>query len=223
MRPDLEKRIPIVKGEDEQYVLGVVLVPEEVDSQGDVYSAEEVRRAAHRFMEEYQTVGVMHREGAGPQTRVVESYVAPVDFQVGEYYIKQGTWLLGIHVDDLGLWRAIKAGELTGLSIGGSAVRRPVEFPNAAEIATGEPTLNPMPRQMQGAEQKFTPEQARAVGDRLGVDWDAIDAEQFRLGLGVEMEHWATAGHDLDTIGRIVLDHLAEDPFYYAKLDRANL
>jgi len=131
------KSIPIFKaGEEEQrYVLGIVLVPEEVDSQGDVYSGEEVRQAAHQFMEEYQTVGVMHRDKAAPQVRVVESFCAPVDFAVGENTVKAGTWLLGIHVADDGLWQSVKAGELTGLSIGGSAVRRPVDAPDSAPEA----------------------------------------------------------------------------------------
>jgi hypothetical protein len=49
--------------EDERgaYVLGIVLEPERVDAQQDIYSAAEVREAAHRFMEEYRNLGLMHR------------------------------------------------------------------------------------------------------------------------------------------------------------------
>ena len=34
-------------------VLGIVLEPEVVDAQGDIYTAEEIRAAAHRFMEDF--------------------------------------------------------------------------------------------------------------------------------------------------------------------------
>lgn len=46
---------------------------------------------------------------------------------------------------------------------------------------------------------------------------------EFMAGFGVEWEHAHTVGYDLITIGKIVLDHLAEDPRYYRKLKRARL
>ena len=58
------KSIPLIKGldkQDERFVLGIVLEPEVVDAQGDVYSVEEIRGAAHRFMEEFGGLGLMHR------------------------------------------------------------------------------------------------------------------------------------------------------------------
>ena len=54
------KSIPLIKDvdpNDERYVLGVVLEPEVVDAQGDIYSADEIRQAAHRFMEEFGGAG----------------------------------------------------------------------------------------------------------------------------------------------------------------------
>ena len=42
-------------------MLGVVLEPETVDAQSDIYSAAEVCDAAYRFMQEYRNVGFMHR------------------------------------------------------------------------------------------------------------------------------------------------------------------
>lgn len=35
----------------------------------------------------------------------------------------------------------------------------------------------------------FTPEEARAIGEKLGLDWSKFDVEQFRMGLEVELEH----------------------------------
>ena len=118
----------IVKAEvvgDERFVLGVVLEPEVVDSQGDIYSAAEVRRAAHRFMEEFGTLGLMHRMRVGTEAKVLESYLAPADAVIGETPVKKGTWLMAVRILSDALWADVQAGRLTGFSIGGSARRVP--------------------------------------------------------------------------------------------------
>ncbi len=119
----LDKRIPLLKTGEERYVLGVVLEPETVDAQKDIYSAAEVREAAHRFMEEYQNVGLMHRDLVNGRVKILESYVAPAPFEIDGVAVKRGTWLLAVRVLDDELWKQVKDGELTGLSIGGSAIR----------------------------------------------------------------------------------------------------
>jgi DNA adenine methylase len=132
------KSIPLIKGADpadERYVLGVVLEPEVVDAQGDIYSPDEVRQAAHRFMEEFGGLGLMHRMRVNGQVKVLESYLAPVDFAVGETTVRKGTWLLAVRILSDELWAEVKDGKLTGFSIGGSARR----VPEAAE--------QPAPRQ----------------------------------------------------------------------------
>jgi hypothetical protein len=35
----------------------------------------------------------------------------------------------------------------------------------------------------------FTAEEARRLGEKLGVDWSRFDVEQFRMGMDVELEH----------------------------------
>ena len=122
------KSIPLLKGldpEDERYVLGIVLEPETVDAQKDIYSAEEIRNAAHRFMEEFQDVGLMHRMRVNGEVKIVESYLAPTDLTIADRAIKKGTWLLGVRVVSDELWNAVKEGRLAGFSIGGSARRYP--------------------------------------------------------------------------------------------------
>ena len=80
---------------------------------------------------------------------------------------------------------------------------------------------------MNGAK-KFTPDEARQVGEALGIDWESapFDVEQFRMGMDVELEHGA---HDPDTdvthddpavTGKIALAHLNEFPDYYTRLER---
>ena len=73
---------------------------------------------------------------------------------------------------------------------------------------------------------QFSPGEARAIGERIGIDWDAdhVDLEQFLLGLSVELEHGARdpqtdVTHDDEVItGKIALAHLREIPDYYTRL-----
>ena len=122
------KSIPLIKGldpGDERFVLGIVLEPEVIDAQGDIYSPDEIRQAAHRFMEEFGGLGLMHRMRVNGQVKVLESYVSPVDFTAGEAAVRKGTWLLAVRILSDALWEQVKSGELTGFSIGGSARRVP--------------------------------------------------------------------------------------------------
>ncbi len=109
---------------EERFVLGVVLEPDVVDSQGDTYSADEVRKAAHRWMENYAQLGKQHSELVTGKLKILESFVAPIDFSIGEEVVKAGTWMLAIRVADDDLWTAVKSGSFTGFSIGGTAMRK---------------------------------------------------------------------------------------------------
>lgn len=115
--------------EEERFVLGVVLEPETEDSQGDIYSADEVRKACHAFMEDSHRMGLMHQQLLGQGVTILENYVSPSDFVVRSNgqneRVRKGTWLQGLRIHDDGVWEKVKAGDLTGLSIGGSAVRVP--------------------------------------------------------------------------------------------------
>jgi Protein of unknown function (DUF5661) len=73
---------------------------------------------------------------------------------------------------------------------------------------------------------EFSEEEARAIGQRIGVDWSAgdVDLEQFRMGLAVELEHGSrdhatNVTNDDETItGKIALAHLREIRDYYTRL-----
>jgi DNA adenine methylase len=120
------KTIPLIKGadpNDERFVLGVVLEPEVVDAQGDIYSADEIRKAAHIFMEEFQGLGLMHKMRVNGDVKILESFVAPSDLSVGETAIKKGTWLLAVRILSDALWKDVQDGALAGFSIGGHARR----------------------------------------------------------------------------------------------------
>lgn len=111
--------------ENTRFVLGTVLVPEETDDQEEIYSHDCVRDTAWDFLLNFRNAGLQHEEGANGRVELVESYVAPVDFEVEgpdgvSHFIKKGTWLLGYRIPDDEIWEAVKAGEYTGLSIGGT-------------------------------------------------------------------------------------------------------
>ena len=77
-----------------------------------------------------------------------------------------------------------------------------------------------------GEERRTTAEEARRVGDAIGVDWNRFDLEQFRAGMDVELEHGShdpqtdVTGDDPIVTGKIALAHMKEFPDYYERLER---
>jgi Protein of unknown function (DUF5661) len=71
----------------------------------------------------------------------------------------------------------------------------------------------------------FTEEEAKRAGDKLGIRWDKFDADQFRKGLNVELEHGSRnketniTNDDPILTGKIALAHLNEFPDYYDRLE----
>jgi hypothetical protein len=72
----------------------------------------------------------------------------------------------------------------------------------------------------------FTSAEALSVATALAIDFGALrcDLEQFRMGLGVELEHGLrdpetnVTGDDSIMTGKIALAHLKEFPDYYSRL-----
>ncbi len=75
-------------------------------------------------------------------------------------------------------------------------------------------------------ERRTTTEEARRVGDEIGVDWTRFNLEQFRAGMDVEFEHGShdpqtDVSHDDPIVtGKIALAHMKEFPDYYERLER---
>ena len=73
---------------------------------------------------------------------------------------------------------------------------------------------------------QLTPDEARAAGERIGIDWGSapFDLEQFRMGMDVELEHGArdpqtnVTDDDLIMTAKIARAHLNEFPDYYTRL-----
>jgi len=72
----------------------------------------------------------------------------------------------------------------------------------------------------------FTSEEAKRIGEVLGIDWSKFDVEQYRMGLDVELEHGLVDPHtnvtndDSMVTGKITLAHLNEFPDYYTRLEK---
>jgi len=115
--------ISICKGIEERYILGIVLEPDIVDGQNEVVSKQEIRQACFSFMENYKKLGVYHTEENKGRLAILENFLAPVTFTLGEREVVEGTWLMGIRVMDDSLWSKIKNGDITGLSIFGRSRR----------------------------------------------------------------------------------------------------
>ena len=81
---------------------------------------------------------------------------------------------------------------------------------------------------MPEAKKEFTGDEARRIGEEIGIDWSSapFDVEQFRIGMNVELEHGL---RDLATnvtddnphlTAKIALAHLNEFSDYYTRLER---
>jgi hypothetical protein len=77
-----------------------------------------------------------------------------------------------------------------------------------------------------GEKRRTSIEEAKRVGDAIGVDWSRFDLEQYRAGMDVEFEHGShdpqtdVTGDDPILTGKIVLAHMKEYPDYYERLAR---
>ena len=72
--------------------------------------------------------------------------------------------------------------------------------------------------------ERFSSEEAKEIGEKIGVTWDKFDVEQFRMGMDVELEHGTVDSNtnvtddDSLTTGKITLAHLNEIRDYYTRL-----
>ncbi len=73
----------------------------------------------------------------------------------------------------------------------------------------------------------FTIEEARKIGEEIGIDFAKLNIEEFRMGLGVELEHGSLWGDETNVTkddphftGRIAWAHLKEIPDYYTRLKK---
>ena len=75
------------------------------------------------------------------------------------------------------------------------------------------------------SKESFTTEEAKEIGEQLGIKWDKFDVEEFRKGLNIELEHGTVdpntnvTNDDPLTTGKITLAHLNEIKDYNTRLE----
>lgn len=76
------------------------------------------------------------------------------------------------------------------------------------------------------ARRDVTADEAKAMGEQLGITWKEFDVDQFRRGMVVELEHGLhdpatnVTDDDLLLTAKIALAHLNEFPDYYDRLEK---
>lgn len=119
--PDVEFDVKVLMKDDAEKKLlyGVVYEPEAVDAHGDTMNAEEIEKMAHEFMAHYRAIDKEHNLIAGAGS-VVESYIVPADFIIGNTTVKAGSWMLVTKASQE-IWDDYLNGEITGYSMYGIA------------------------------------------------------------------------------------------------------
>jgi len=105
----------VIKAEEQQIVYGEVYAPNRPDAQGEFMTREHIRKMAHDFVRsgKMQQIDIMHGNTCLSGACVVESFVADDN----DPNFLPGSWVIGMHVPDKGLWSAIKKGEINGFSM----------------------------------------------------------------------------------------------------------
>ena len=99
---------------------GIVYAPDVEDAQGDWADAATIRRAADAFLREGRTIAVDREHEFDPVGAfVAESWIV----RAGDAYFPEleGAWAVAIQVEDEQLWAAIERGDISGLSLAGTA------------------------------------------------------------------------------------------------------
>jgi DNA-directed RNA polymerase subunit RPC12/RpoP len=119
--------LEIVKfDKQKKLVYGVFLVPEKADHDGDVISAEDIEKVAHRFMADYRNIDEMHKDII--EADIVESAIAWADdMDFHGKTLTKGTWFGAVKVHDQAVWDKIVSGEYKGFSVRISGVREPIK------------------------------------------------------------------------------------------------
>ena len=117
----------VVKNDDMMRAYGVVYAPDQEDAHGDTADADTIRRAATEFM----------REGRLKNIDTEHSFTAEMAFVAESWLVRkgdalfpdepEGAWAVGIQIGDPDLWKQLKSGDLTGISLAGIARVQPDE------------------------------------------------------------------------------------------------
>ena len=116
----------IIKNEAERLVYGEVYVPMHLDTDNEFMTAEEIQKAAHRFMLQSQTRNIdEEHQGEGRGDTIVETFIAKAGDPDG--YV-EGSWVAGGYIRDDERWEKVLKGEINGWSMAGKTQKRKCEI-----------------------------------------------------------------------------------------------
>lgn len=141
----VESEAEVVKSllEEERRALFVVLEPQEgdmtTDLHGDTYTAAVVEKACNNFNKHCMKANLFHM--VDTESAIIEqSFTTLSDFTTEEYgLVKKGTWLMWFQFpegneESEDIWKAVKAGEINGVSVGARAHWQEVDVTKSAEV-----------------------------------------------------------------------------------------
>lgn len=142
----------LVKSDEKRVVYGVVYSPGQVDSQGEYAERGEIEKAAYGFMKGLRLLNVDAQHDFDPKAAfVAESWITKgADPLFPDE--PEGSWAVGIRVEDESLWASVKKGELAGLSMAGYAAK--VRKGEDGVLAKMEQFFTRLLKAVEGAEAK---------------------------------------------------------------------
>jgi len=127
-KPTYESEIAIKKTDTEEGVIyGIVYSPDEVDTQGDFATADEIKKAAYNFMKSKSIDNVdIEHDFNNVDAFVAESWIVKSGDSIFPDE-KEGSWAVAIKLESDELKELAKSGEITGLSMAGEATLTEVQ------------------------------------------------------------------------------------------------
>ena len=107
------------EAEELQVIYAEVYLPNTPDFHGDFMDEVGVRQMAWKFLASKANADIDVNHDHGETTcSFVESFVA----RSGDPDFQEGAWVVAIYIPDVKLWKAVKNGEINGLSFEGMAI-----------------------------------------------------------------------------------------------------
>lgn len=97
----------------DRVVFAEMLIPNVMDVFGDIYTSDSIKEFAYGFMMNAVGIDIDHDNlDRSNVLTIVESFLV----REGDQDFIQGSWVIGMHIDDDDVWDSIVAGELNGFS-----------------------------------------------------------------------------------------------------------
>jgi len=140
--PDSDLELLLKTDKELQMVWMPVLIPDKIDRQGDVITAQEIEKTRIRFMENYKHgringvggIAGNHEEFKKDFGTIVDSFI---DYQ-GNFFNRVGksiknAWVVGFKLNEE-MWSLHKSGQLKGCSIGGLGKRNEIKKSHGSQV-----------------------------------------------------------------------------------------